>query len=210
MKSSRWTAGARQGVAVGAVFAASAGAAPLAWMSLSHAEGPPNGRTGGFGDPSCHECHLGFDLNLGGSLSIEGLPAAYEPGASYVLSVVLRSTEMTSAGFQMAARFADGTAAGGQAGSFQSVDSRVAVVPDSVSDVVYAQHAAGSVASQDSELATWNVEWTAPDRAETVLFHAAANSGNGDNSPLGDLVYTTEARAAPEVVDGVRSGARRR
>ena len=83
--------------------------------------------------------------------------------------------------------------------SLRAVDALVSVVPDSLSDVEYAQHAAGSSSTDDPDLVTWNVEWTAPEAGGAVLFHAAANSGNGDNSPLGDLVYTTEATSSGPV-----------
>lgn len=170
----------------------------------SHAEGPPPGHTGGFGEPSCLACHTEFDVNVGGSLTLEGLPSTYEPGATYVVSVVLRSTDMAGAGFQAAARLAGtgaadaaggGGAEVGQAGTLESLDARTAVIPDSTGTIQYVQHVTGSTKVDDPERATWSFEWTAPERAaDAVLFHAAANSANGDDSPLGDLVYTTERR----------------
>ncbi len=51
----------------------------------------------------------------------------------------------------------------------------------------------GSV-TRDSGGSSWSVGWTAPATAAPVAFHVAANSGSGDESPLGDLVYTAEHR----------------
>jgi hypothetical protein len=45
---------------------------------------------------------------------------------------------------------------------------------------------------ESAEVARWTVEWVAPVDGGPVHFHAAANSGNGDNSPYGDLVYAVE------------------
>jgi hypothetical protein len=105
----------------------------------------------------------------------------------------------------MAARFGEGETAGHQAGTLRAVDPKVAVVPDSVSDVVYAQHAPGTARTDDPELATWSIEWTAPLAGGAVRIHAAANSANGDDSPLGDLVYTTEARTTSRVGDPAKT-----
>ena len=40
---------------------------------------------------------------------------------------------------------------------------------------------------------SWSLEWVAPSGNAPVIFHVSANSGNGDNSPLSDLIYTFEA-----------------
>ena len=48
----------------------------------------------------------------------------------------------------------------------------------------------------ESELASWSFVWIAPNARDVVMMHVAANSANGDNSPLGDLIYTAEARSS--------------
>ena len=96
--------------------------------------GPPPGHTGGFGEPTCRACHSDSGLNeLGGDLSIGGVPAAFEPGRRYELEVVLRRAGMLRAGFQLAARYQGvGMVPGGaQAGVLASSDDRTAVVRDS-------------------------------------------------------------------------------
>jgi len=161
-----------------------------------HAEAPPTARTGGFGEQTCVECHLEYQLNPpGGRLLLEGAPAEYEAGRTYPLTVVLQSEEMDRAGFEAAARFESGAAAGAQAGVLASVDARVAVTPDSVSRMPYAHHTRAGTHVSDPALATWSLTWTAPASGGDVVFHLAANSANGDDSPLGDLVYTTVVRA---------------
>lgn len=164
-------------------------AAPPAPAAV-HASGPPAGHTGGFGEPTCQQCHTEFDLNaLGGRLELEGLPEAYEPGRSYAVLLTLHSDQMQSAGFQLSARFDDGA----PAGKLAPVDARVAVVDST--GVPYAQHTAGGTVPETPELARWTLEWVAPSGGR-VVFHAAANSANGDSSPFGDLIYTTERRVA--------------
>lgn len=169
----------------------------------SNAMAPPPAHTGGFGEPTCRECHFEGEANApGGSLEIAGLPAAYEPGASYEVAVVLRRPDMERAGFQLAARFASGPAAGRQAGDLQPLDGRAEVVrhrrPAGPEAVQYARHTpAGTALTKDAEEAVWPLLWTAPPTpaggVAEVAFHAAANAANYDDSEFGDLIYTAAA-----------------
>ena len=181
---------------VGTAAFVSAPLEPAAPASSTHATGPPAAHTGGFGEPTCAECHIGYPVNApGGMVSVRGLPQAYRPGAEYRLTVMLQSEEMGAAGFELAARIAGGERAGTSAGTLRPVDSRVAVT-DSMG-VAYAHQTPAGSQVTDPDLATWTVSWTAP-RAGTVAVHVAANSANGDQSPLSDLVYTAESTLAPE------------
>lgn len=155
-----------------------------------HLDDPPAGHTGGFGEDDCTVCHLDAGPNLpGGSLEVVGLPAEYRASARYELEVILRAEGTVRAGFQLAARHPDGS----QAGDLQPLDGRVQVLaPDTLRARYAAQTRAGSE-PLSSEEARWTVVWTAPGGGGPVRFHAAANSANGDESPLGDLVYTVEA-----------------
>ena len=56
-------------------------------------------------------------------------------------------------------------------------------------------------ATDDTELATWNVEWTAPQTGGAVLFHAAANSANGDY--IADWVMTAYGKSPEETFQSV-------
>ncbi len=151
-----------------------------------HAEAPPAGHTGGFGEPTCLACHDAYPLNEpGGSLTIEGLPDAYRGGEEYTLTVVLSVPETVRAGFQLSARLADGR----QAGRWVSLDRRVSVADSG--GVSYARTTLDGTEPQSPEQATWSLSWVAPVAGGAVHFHVAANSGNGDNSPFGDLVYAT-------------------
>ena len=183
-----------------------AAVAALATMAAApfHATTPPAAMTGGFGEQSCAFCHIGNDVNAsGGSVRLEGVPSVWEPGREYVITVDLRADETAIAGFQVAARYLEGAARGRPAGFLEPVDGRTAV-SDSLGIAYLHQSEAGS-ATHDPSGARWSFGWRAPaanaiGSDATVVFHVAANSGNGDNSPLGDLVYTAEhtlPRASP-------------
>jgi hypothetical protein len=156
--------------------------------------GPPPGHTGGFGEPTCRACHSDAGLNEpGGDLTIAGAPASYEPGRTYDLEVVLRRAGMLRAGFQLSARFTEGTTAGVLAPG----DERSVVIRDTVSRVRYIEHnLVGSALVGDA--GRWMVRWTAPGSARgVVVFNTAGNAANDDDSPLGDFIYTGALRVAP-------------
>lgn len=188
---------ARKGWKAGA--AAGAAALALLWLSPEPARGrafpdaPPTARTGGFGEQTCRQCHFSGDENEpGGRLSLGGVPAQYRPGERYRIVVSLERGEMQVGGFQLSARFAEGASAGRQAGKLAAVDERAKVTADSTSGVEYASHSRPGIQLTAEGKIEWTVEWTAPDSpGGPVVFHAAGNAGDGDSSPLGDLVYTT-------------------
>jgi hypothetical protein len=163
-----------------------------------HATGPPPGHTGGFGEPTCVACHTEYGLNEpGGMLRVEGLPPAYEPGGQYALTVRLETEDMGAGGFQMAMRFLDGPEPGLSAGSWEPLDANVTVTPDSIDGTPYVHHTQVGSRVSDPHVATWTMLWHAPEAGGAVMLNAAANSGNGDDSPYGDLIYTFSAEASP-------------
>ena len=149
-----------------------------------HEAGAPAGRSGAPGESSCHECHNDLELNEPqGRLQIVGLPPSWEAGRSYLLTVILESEGMARAGFQA-------TATGG---TLRPVDARVATVPDTLGRS-YVGHAPGRTIPDSEERTVWSLEWVTPaDGSRVLRVFVAANSANGDNSPLGDFVYTTSA-----------------
>jgi len=181
------------------VYLGAGAAAALALLALpaGHAragfpDGPPPAHTGGFGEPTCRACHFDGDLNTeGGGLVLGGIPTAYAPGERYRITVTLRRGEMKRGGFELAARFAEGAAAGRQAGSLRALDERVKVTEGTPGGVQYASQARPGVQVTEAGRIAWVVEWTAPPRtAGPIVFHAAGNSANGDESQFGDFVYT--------------------
>ena len=183
----------------GALAVALAAAAPLAAAAgflTPYPDAPPPGTTGGFGEPTCVSCHFATTPDSLGSLALRGLPATFEAGRTYELTVELARADMAAAGFQLSARFASGPARGRQAGDFRILGDHAAVTAQSGVDYVH-QTLAGAVPSTPG-LARWGIEWTAPGKGSaSVRFHIAANAANGDESPLGDRVYALEETVRP-------------
>jgi hypothetical protein len=161
--------------------------------SHAYAEGAPPGFSGGFKEESCHACHFHEQLNSGGGrLAIEGMPASFEAGQRYSLTVTLTQAGMKRAGFQLATRFKDGAQAGTLAPG-PGEEERVTV--ETQSGVQYAgQRKAGSSVSA-AYVTRWMIEWIAPDRGGPVVVHVSANAADGNESADGDFVYTAASES---------------
>lgn len=163
-------------------------------------EGPYPNVTGGFGEQSCHLCHLDNAVNAaGGSLALDGVPPAFTPGQIYPITVTISREGMRRGGFEIAARFASGRQKGRQAGSWKLLDERVQLIPGAVDkQLTFVQHNLMGSRAATAGANTWTIEWTAPIGATTpVQFNVAANASNNDDSPLGDFIYLKMARSAP-------------
>lgn len=156
-------------------------------ITLAYSEHPPLAHTGGFGEPTCQQCHFDQAFNdPQGSLTLEGLPEIYTVGARYRLTINLKRPDIHKGGFQLAARFKTGK----QAGSLRALDGRVELVQEASSGIHYAQHTRAGTSPVSSNTATWTVEWTAPDiNGGDVIFDVVANAANDDASPFGDYTY---------------------
>jgi hypothetical protein len=169
----------------------------LPLMAFAFKEGPYPNVTGGFGEQSCHLCHLDNPINApGGSLTLDGVPAAYAPGEAYDITVTIRREGLRRGGFEIAARFASGPRKGRQAGTWRPLDARVQLIPGAVDGgLTFVQHnLAGSLTSTRGSN-TWTIEWIAPAAVAPVQFNVAANASNNDDSPLGDYIYLRSARS---------------
>lgn len=162
----------------------------------------PGTFTGGFGEETCRSCHFDYELNNpAGSLTVISPDETYEPGVSYEMRVVLESDRLAKAGFQLTARFEDGS----QAGGFRWKGDRLRFThTDDTTDVDsrsirYLQHSAAGTAPTSDTRSEWRFEWIAPKEPKgTVVFNIAANAGNDDLSAFGDWIYQKEFELAPE------------
>jgi hypothetical protein len=171
--------------------------APKAESILRSAAEPPAGFTGGFGEPTCLHCHIGNEINaFGGSVRVEGLPSRYVAGEEYVLTVRLRAEDTDVAGFQLTARFSDGASAGRNGGVLSPIDGRT-TTKDSLG-VTYAHQSPEGARPPDRSGSSWTLLWVAPEASVPVALNLTANSGNADESPLGDLVYAHEVVVPPD------------
>jgi hypothetical protein len=162
---------------------------PIHLVGHPHLVGPPLGHTGGFGEPTCRICHLGLALNdPRGSIEVGGLEGTFEPGGANRIRVTLRGEGMGRAGFQATFRLGEGSEAGSPAGRVVSLDEYTLVTRDPETGVEYIQHTEAGAALVDG-LGRWVFDWIAPEGDEAVVLHITANSANGDDSPLEDLIY---------------------
>jgi hypothetical protein len=184
--------------ALGAVWSGSVLSAP--WREpaapVRYADGAPPGFSGGFGEQSCHSCHFSAEPNTApGRVSIAGVPDAYAAGETHALTITLERPGLRLGGFQLTARFGNG---GAQAGSFSAppAESDRVKIEES-GGVQYAGQRTAGAAPVAAGAARWTVNWTAPASGGVVLFHAAANAADGDESASGDFVYTAVREAPP-------------
>ena len=158
--------------------------------ALGYRDGPPLAHTGGFGEPTCLECHFDLPVNDPAThLLVTGVPDAYEPGQRYPIRLTLHRAGLGSGGFQLAVRYSEpAELAGKQAGTLRSSNAHVQVLPDSGTGVSYAQHTGiGTRPTQDT--VSWTVEWTAPTGPRgIVVLHLTANAANDDASEFGDYI----------------------
>jgi hypothetical protein len=169
-----------------------------ALFALHFADGPPARVSGGFGEDSCAACHFDRAVNdASGRLTLAGFPERYEPGATYELELTLsREPAFAAAGFQLAVRLADGLT---QAGTIEvPAAEQLRIGLQDQRGVRFAHHRLATTAQPATNTARWKLSWTAPAAVGTVWIHAAAVAADGDESQLGDRVYTTcQAAKAP-------------
>ena len=168
--------------------------------SSAFKEGPYPNVTGGFGEQSCHLCHLDNPVNEpGGAVDVAGVPPAYKAGQTYPLTITLTREDMRRGGFEIAARFASGRQRGKQAGTWTVKDARAQLIPGAVDKALtFVQHNLAGSRTTTRGVNTWTIDWTAPSGATVpVQFNVAANASNNDDSPLGDYIYLKTIRSAP-------------
>jgi hypothetical protein len=156
----------------------------------------PGAFTGGFGEQSCHSCHFDYEINdPRGSLTVEGPDTNYTPSTPFDFTLTLQSERLAIGGFQLTARFEDGS----QAGQFTWDGDHLTFTPTANDSVQYLQHEGmGANLTSDGKI-TWEFTWIAPDeKSEPVIFHIAANAGNHDLSAFGDWIYLKEFTLLPD------------
>ena len=188
---------------VGAVTVALLAAAPP--PEAGYVDGPPAAHAGGFGGDTCHACHFENAPDApGGAFTLRGVPEAFDPSATYRITVSLERPGMRRAGFQLTVRVGAGNGVGGPAGNLHALagDDRVQASP-AADGVTYAQHTEAGTALTRPGTAFWTLEWRPPATtapaggAAAVVFHAAANAANDDASEFGDFIYTASATTRP-------------
>jgi hypothetical protein len=155
--------------------------------------GPPSEHTGAPGESTCLDCHSG-GLNTGpGQFTISGLPASYEPGMTYEVTVTHSTTDNSRRrwGFQLTAL----TSGNAKAGELANNTGRTTIINENRQ---YIEHGiAGTFPGQRSTV-SWTFNWTAPATSiGAVTFYAAGNQANNDGNTGGDQIYTTTLTINP-------------
>src|SRR6185436_4504463 len=83
---------------------------PAAWLAAD-ARLPPTAHTGGFSEVTCARCHTG-PVNPPGGRVVITPPPSYTPGSTVPIQVTIQDPTMTRWGFELSARFSNGTQAG--------------------------------------------------------------------------------------------------
>ena len=145
-------------------------------------DGSPWGYSGG-GEPDCTLCHFEDDAVAGsGALTLSGIDGAIIAGETYRLTLSFAVDDMAIAGFQMRAETDDGAVAG----AFEALDGAVEANGAAIRSRIAGATPTGGVA-------TWTFNWRAStDLDAPVRFFVAANAGNDDMSPFGDVVHLQE------------------
>jgi hypothetical protein len=166
-----------------------AGALALGTVSgnaFAFSSGPPDDFCGNPPDMNyCTLCHNSFPLNSGdGSLTLNGLPAAFEPGVSYDLSVVLGDPGQRRWGFELTV-VNDLAERGGtlEVTDFTNTQLSSGALRD------FVKHTFPGTYADTPGPTTWDFRWTAPTDDAQVTFYLAGNASNNSASPSGDYIY---------------------
>lgn len=159
---------------------------------LANSEGPPWGNAGGPGRDNCTSCHFDSEaVSLSPALSLQGLDERLGPGQAYPLLLRFRSANALRAGFLIMAEGTDGAGATLPAGSFKPVDEET-----EANGAELRSNTAGSRPG-DPNAVEWRFEYNAPQASsgiKAIRFYIAANAGNDDESPFGDIVHLQAVR----------------
>lgn len=166
----------------------------LTVVAYASVTGPEPGYTNAPGDlGNCTQCHDHHGVNTGaGSVKITGLPAPYEPGKTYTLSVTTAQSGRIRFGFQLTALDTSNRKAGTLASRDGNTQVLAATGPGNRQ---YIEHTQQGTLSQVTGSRTWQINWTAPSTdIGTVRFFFAGNATN--NSGIqndDDFIYTNSA-----------------
>lgn len=170
-----------------ATFLVTLGMTVLPSLAIAFSGGPPDGHTNAPGEANCTACHVTFPLNSGaGSLSVTGVPGAYEPGTAYDLIVTLADPGAQRWGFELTVL--DGS--GVSTGSLATLDADVQLSTTGARR--YAKHTSAGTHFGTTGSHAWTVRWTSPAAgAGDVTLYVAGNAANGNFFNSGDRIYAT-------------------
>ena len=154
--------------------------------------GPDAGYTNAPGDfGNCTACHNDpvEEPDKGpGSVRINGVPATYQPGQQYTLTVTVQQTNRVRYGFQLTVIDRTGSRAGTLASLGPETQVNVITGPGGRQ---YIEHTQLGTNPTGVGVGSWQIRWTAPSTdIGTVTFYVAGNAADGNLSTFGDYIYT--------------------
>ena len=170
-----------------------------ATSALAFSSGPLNRRTNAPGETTCTDCHVTFPLNSGtGSLSVTGLPGAWQPLMTYDLVVTLADPNAQRWGFEFTILAPDTNSTG----TLAVVDPNTQISP--AGNRTYAKHTSAGTQVGTTGSASWTVRWTAPAAGVgDITLYVAGNGANGNLFPTGDRIYTSSVTWTESPVSAV-------
>lgn len=177
--------------------------------------GLPVGRTGGFGEQTCAECHRAEPLNTGNEASVSIDVGPYVPDATQRVIVRVSSSAGNRWGFQLTARRADDTAM--PAGAFEAFNQFAAVrcsdgtfAPCPDGDPTYVTHTSvGTAPGGQPGFKQFAFDWTSPSGdVGPITFAASGLAADGDMGTNSDLTATatTTSLYAPSNSPAISAG----
>jgi uncharacterized protein (TIGR03437 family) len=170
--------------------------AALPILVYAFSSGPPSEHTGGFGEPTCVECHFGTALNGGpGRVTITGAPSSYTSGTVYPITIRVEDPNQRRWGFEMSSRV---QATGQQAGTLGPTNNQTQLLP-TFNGIQYIAHTTAGTRAGTATGVNFTVNWTAPNTsAGTVILNAAGNAANNSGTENGDRIYSTSVTIPPQ------------
>ncbi len=160
--------------------------------------GPPLGFTGAPGEGNCTGCHYTYPVNSGaGKVEITGLPASYNPGQSYQVTVTVSHPTARAWGFELTALDPNGTSS--TVGALTPSSATTTLKRDSNASGqqrTYLSHnGEAGIAAGKTVSNSWSFTWTAPAmNVGDVTFYAVGNAANNQVTPEDDYIYTTSVK----------------
>lgn len=156
--------------------------------------GPDRGYTDAPGDiGNCTSCHDDHMANSGsGRVSVGNIPAVYQPGQAYTLTINLQDASRRRWGFELTAIDKNGR----RAGTLAPLDNTTQVAMNGFpeSDRQYITHSTFGTFPGTAGGHTWQLQWTAPGAdIGTVRFYVAGNAADNSGTNRNDLIYTATA-----------------
>jgi len=181
------------------------GLLPLVMFGFSNGPQIPRaGVPGDVGGQNCSGCHRTFgaaNSDPAGSVKIEA--GSYKPGVPQIIKVTVFHPEALRWGFQLTARVKGEDQR--MAGTF-TADSNIQVkcspgptgsAPPCNGVTEFAEHRVVSTLGGANGSKTFEIEWNPPaSEVGEVVFYAAGNAANGDNTLNGDRIYTSTLTVA--------------